>query len=159
MVEMQQRVRDLKEVLKEGKAYRFMFGNEWMPPIWEWKTCCTHSTDWRPEYLESLEEAAQIEEVSDDEMMEIEMVGGSDTSVALTSTIDTTEGESVASTSSTKSASMMDTAEGEGNASTASFQFASTMDTTEGEGVSSTSSETASLMGTVTGMEDAPNGD
>ncbi|PMD53740.1 uncharacterized protein K444DRAFT_700449 [Hyaloscypha bicolor E] len=144
-------VGELKQDLVEGKTYSFMFGNEWMPPKWEWRMCCAIS-DWKRPYLESLVEPVRVEEMEEGDTMVNETVGASDTSPAgAASPMDTTPGESVA-TSSSENASILDTTplltEGESAASTSSPDTPNIMDTTEGESASSTStsSETESMM-------------
>ena len=155
-------VGELKQDLVEGKTYSFMFGNEWMPPKWEWRMCCAIS-DWKRPYLESLDESVRIEEVEEGDTMANETVGTSNTSAAgAANPMDTTPGESVA-TSSSENASILDTTplltEGESASSTStSSETESMMDMTEGESVSSrTSFETASMMSTR--MENLPDGD
>jgi hypothetical protein len=165
----------LKQDLIEGKTYSFMFGNEWMPPKWEWRLRCEIS-DWKRPYLASLTASTRVAEARAGDTMVSETVAApgtssgeaatpmdsttgddSDSTSASESTIivatgpQLTEGESVAEASAHDTTSLIDTPKGERTTSTSTSLLANTdiTDTSEDESASETetsSSEAASMM-------------
>jgi hypothetical protein len=77
-----QRVSDLKGMLKGGKVFNFMFGDQWEPPKWEYMPICMEQLGrWQKLYVKRLEEDSRP--VITQETTDSETVGGSDSSMSM----------------------------------------------------------------------------
>jgi hypothetical protein len=75
-----QRTSELKGMLKGGKVFTFMFGDQWEPPKWEYMViCCRQIGSWQRPYVELLEKDSM--RVITEETTDSETVGGSDSSM------------------------------------------------------------------------------
>ena len=80
-----QRVSDLKGMLKGGKVFNFMFGDQWEPPKWEYMPICMEQLGrWQKLYVKRLEEDSRP--VITQETTDSETVGGSDSSMNMAMT-------------------------------------------------------------------------
>jgi hypothetical protein len=95
-----QRVSELKGMLKGGKVFNFMFGDQWEPPKWQYMViCCQEMGRWQRAYVEWLEKDSM--QVITQETTDSETVGGSDSSISM----DTTSSDTSLSMSSLRSMS------------------------------------------------------
>lgn len=77
-----QRVSELKGMLKGGKVFNFMFGDQWEPPKWQYMViCCEQMGRWQGPYVKWLEQESM--RVITQETTDSETVGGSDSSMSM----------------------------------------------------------------------------
>ncbi len=77
-----ERVSELKGMLKGGKVFNFMFGDQWEPPEWQYMVICSHQMGrWQRPYVNWLEQGSM--RVTTQVTTDIETVGGSDSSMSM----------------------------------------------------------------------------
>ena len=83
-----QRVSELKGMLKGGKVFNFMFGDQWEPPKWEYMVICIEQMGrWQRLYVNRLEKDSM--RAITQETTDSETVGGSDSSMSMATLSDT----------------------------------------------------------------------
>lgn len=80
-----ERASELKGMLKGGKVFNFMFGEQWEPPKWQYMViCCEQMSRWQRAYVEWLEKDSI--RVITQETTDSETIGGSDSSMSMGTT-------------------------------------------------------------------------
>ena len=80
-----ERASELKGMLKGGKVFNFMFGEQWEPPKWQYMViCCEQMSRWQRAYVEWLEKDSM--RVITQETTDSETIGGSDSSMSMGTT-------------------------------------------------------------------------